>query len=237
MSMSFVRLCALSSVLVAGAGTMAQAAPVDITYATADPAGRNVYFTLHGTESAGRGGPFELTVTPDGGGAPSRFISWCIDLAQYISDGTYHMSSTAPDGSTGGGAIGPQQENLLSQLFDSYLGLAGVNRDNATSFQIAIWEIVYDGASGPLDVSPSSGDFFVRSTGGSNDESIISTANTWLSALDSGSAGIARLVYFTSDTRQDQVSLAPVPLPAGVVLLLSGIGGFVALRRRRKTEI
>ncbi len=213
-------------------GSQANATPVDLTNNGALGPRDSMVTTFEN----GRGGPFDVDVAPDNQPSPvTSFVAWCIDLAQTIGTSTYDYNQSADNGDTGDfGApeISDAEETQLSQLFTqnySALGAFGSSVLN-TAFQMAIWEIIYEDEGNSLDVT--AGDF--AESGGGN-AAARAQANTWLTAL----AGPADYTfdYFLSNRRQDLLAGSydptPVPLPAGLLLMLGGLGAFAVAKRRQ----
>lgn len=156
------------------------------------------------------------------------FQSFCADYFQGVSAGTPYTYtpvavSALPD-------IGSDATKLarIQELFDRFYATAQTNADAAGAFQLAVWELTYDGAGA---TGLTTGNF--TATGGAN----ATIAENWLSTIDDPNAAAPTdsytLVGLYNASAQDQIAvvLSPVPAPAGVVLAL--LGGVVMLARRR----
>jgi hypothetical protein len=167
----------------------------------------------------------------------SSFKSFCADYFQpVIASNTYNYSVVSagdlPD--IGGDAtkLGRVQE-LFNRFYNT--AVAG-NADTGGAFQLALWELLYDGAG---TTGLTTGNF--TATGGAN----VTIANNWLSTIDDPNAASPTdnltLVGLFNATAQDQLTAVPsqvnpIPAPAGVVLV--AIGGLVmAARRRFSTKV
>lgn len=135
-------------------------------------------------------------------------------------------------------SIVPWLVSLYDQFYYEAAGLSGhtFNTDKAVGFQLATWELVYEGQvltdhesgiSGTSDFDVTSGYFKVGT--GTVSSSAVTYANDWLALLspDYGSD----LLGLWINGVQDQF-LYPVPLPAP--LLLAGVGLIGVFAGRKK---
>lgn len=138
------------------------------------------------------------------------------------------------------------QKAAIQSLYDvAYRGVAahlGVKRYSA-GFQLALWEIVYEDSG---TYSLGTGRFRDLASRG-NRTTAFRYANAMLARIprDDTATDTYRLSFFEATPRDSQnlvagfaaphPFLAPVPLPAAGLLLAGGLGGLVALRRRRRT--
>jgi hypothetical protein len=184
--------------------------------------------------------------------------TFCTDILQNApTGGTYrrydvYLPQNAP---IGGGNVAMNDAKAwdLRRLFSNNQGFIGT-ADGAAAFEAAVWEIVYE-TSGTYNVdyhSSSSdgltgtrGNFFVDPTSGTIDESgkytWVTTANTWLGALGTGTPDIG-LRVLASEGYQDfslvvtglgKDSSIPEPVTmAGLMLGIGGLSGYIRRRRR-----
>ncbi len=173
--------------------------------------------------------PKSFTNLPAGGFAMSDgtndFFAWCIDIFDTIKTATYNVQRP--------GQVTDGKEADLNRLFTNNGAVSVSSAVNSAAFQAAIWEIVYetdsvyDLATGNLQVS--------------NNAGVVALAQEWLDNLGTA-AGTYLLTFYESETSQDLVTGVPggggenpppVPLPAGMVLLLTGLGALGVARRNR----
>ncbi len=128
---------------------------------------------------------------------------------------------------------------VVGDLIDPY-GSSDTDKRNAAAFQIAVWEFMHenkiDGSGNPV-YSLYSGRFQMLN----GDSELKTQAEGWITdTVDAtGPAGDVTVWAMTNPCTQDQAvlggSLQVVPLPAAVwggMVLLGGMGGFAAVRRR-----
>ena len=167
------------------------------------------------------------------------FQSFCVELLQNVNTGgTYDYEIVdpsvvpSPNGDLDSG-MSDGQAAMISSLFDQHWDDATDGSSlNAAAFQIAVWEIIYegenvnygDGQAAATGLSTQDGWFTATNNNGATD-----LADQWLAGLFNNGIAAA-LTGFFSETQQDQITI--VPLPAPVALAGLGLLG-VALGRRR----
>lgn len=160
------------------------------------------------------------------------FYSFCADYFQPVNVGeTYTYQSVAFTDLPNVGN-NPLKAGRIQELFDRYYSIA-TDAENGGAFQLALWELLFDGDSATTP-SLSSGDFTA-----SGSASSIGVANSWLATIDDPNADAPteslQLVGLYNGNFQDQITVAnPIPAPAGVVLLVIGAGAMLARRKFAK---
>lgn len=171
-------------------------------------------------------------------------VSWCVDYYHDISLGssyTFNVGTTADmlkDGFT------QSQINSLRGLANNSYGQVN-NRDSSSAFQLAVWAILY--GNGP--VGESSVNSIYTITNGSSfkvsglTKNIADLAFNYLTSLSTPTPNRYQMTYLfdgldcTRNCFQDQLAFtpSPVPLPAALPLMASGIGllGFAARRKKK----
>lgn len=206
-----------------------------------------VKYTIGGTTSTASvtPGPYywHQVGTPLNSNFPANVTTFCVELNQGFPtpSSTYTVDAL---GAKVNAATATAITKLYGNHYDSAWNSTSFGGSAAsTAFQIALWELVYDGPGSTLG----SGNF--RYNGSTTSASTL--AASWLAGLASESTaafttkfGSQQLVWLSNGSKQDQLTLkdspqGAVPAPPSIVLaglaLVSGLSGR-ALRRRKAAD-
>lgn len=212
--------------LVAGLAALpAAAGTVTATFDTVSPS-TVFYYTLNGTNSAVYAGQINWTRT--GGtqtGLPdTSFSTFCVELTQHIQFNQSYTYDVIDLSQASSPVMGEDKAGDIGRLWAKYNPLADDTPNNATAFQMAIWEILHD-----TDYLVGAGNFRAMYP----DAAPAIIAQGWLNDL-SWNGTLPNLLALKSATAQDQVFFVPPPTPEGgnpvaVPLPAAAWGGAVLL--------
>lgn len=163
-------------------------------------------------------------------------ITYCGDLAQYVSSSA-SVFTINPVETLAGGINGPTAtargqavRNIFAAFGTSALSSSASN-DLGTAFQMAVWELLYDG---PTSVSATSGNVrFAKTDGTAISSALLTQFNTIMAAANTFSPATGAYALMSSQ-RQDQLIYIQnlVPTPGSAALM--GLGSLCLLSRRRQ---
>jgi hypothetical protein len=153
-------------------------------------------------------------------GSPIQF--WCAELTQFFSPGaSYVYTESLPNNAT---------FTILGRLFHEAYGAALSDAEHSAAFQLAIWEILYDG-----DLDLLAGGFQVTNNHGHG--ATVTLAQGWLDNLGSFSDNYD-VFLLQNDAHQDFITPGPsgrreTPEPTPLALVGAGLLAMIVASRRR----
>lgn len=185
--------------------------------------GRTISIQHEGANRSVQAGAFSLQY--DEGDGWTDFITFCLQLSEYLSLPKDHerVAGAGYFGSTGNvDALGVLYGNFLTADY------ALKNANTAAAAQAVVWEIVEDGATS-FDLS--AGDFKLFT------QDVLNEAQTLWALIISGDFATAAIDVFAASGTQDLITTAsPVPVPAALPLLLSGLAGLGFASRKQRAR-
>jgi len=176
-------------------------------------------------------GPFNFVVLSDtsGTGLGPTFRSFCGDFFQDVALGQNYTFTPVAFSDLPDVAGNATKIAKIQELYDRFYDVA-TDAEKGAAFQLALWKILYD----PNNDDLSTGNF---TASGPGSPTSIPLAQSWLNMIDDPNVADPAHKYtltgLLSPTSQDQIvpAAAPVPAPAGVVLLVIGAVGLIARRK------
>ena len=257
--LSFVPAMVLAAAAALMGSSRAAADTITLYYDHSPTSGVSLVNITSWGQSSGtnvRSGPYYWSTDGQPINNSNAVAAFCIEIPQGFSasnaDGSpSNNGSTTYTASSLTAVFDAATEKAISQLYAGYFDTAWNSptfngTTQSTAFQLALWEIIYDGANGSLKT----GDFRVFNQNLKDTNTAAGLAKSWLGSLnsapsfDSKYAGY-KLLALTNPKSQDQLILVPppsaVPAPPGAVLAGIGFLGLFGrmgwLRRKTATAV
>jgi hypothetical protein len=233
-----MRSVILATIALAGAASVANADSVNLKF-LGEGYGQNVRVTFYGDSfNAFAGGLIHKFSNPTGSlaGLDGNYTTFCADLAQSVSSSgtTYTLASLS---SMPNGDFQPDMGSARSQeIYNLYAAAAGrqYSADGTwgTAFQIALWEIIYDGTDPNMGDLTSGNVRFKNTDGSALSSAVTSKVSELFGLLKGPNVAQTGLLGLSSYSAQDQI-LQVVPLPPAAWAGLATLGGAFTVRRLR----
>jgi hypothetical protein len=220
-----MRVASFTSIALAcGLALAAEARADNVTFTGFAHGAETVNFSVTSADAAKNASGFVWAggfATVDGA---ASFVSYCVDLYQQIGFGELYPEYGAPG--TSHAFANSRAYTDLGRLY-SVAGVVDTSVGEA-AFQIAVWEIAYETATGPYSLGGGAASF----SGGTADSSgALLQASHWLADLDHGS--VRGVSVIESEFHQDMIT-SSVPEPSTYMLMIAGLLASAEVSRRRK---
>lgn len=220
------KITCIASVIAASLAAAAHADSVPVTYdGVSGNLGGGITVSLSGGYTFANGSSSmglwagQISHTIDG----TATKTYCTELTQWAHSGTYDIVAVADAPSSG--PMGQDKAEAIYRLFNATNGVQDIDTNaEASAFQAAIWEIVYDFDSG-INIQGGNVQF------GGVSNSLFNLYTGY--ATDPQGDITPTVVAYSNDAYQDQLGMQVVPLPGVAAMAGLGLGG-IAVRRRRQ---
>ena len=151
------------------------------------------------------------------------FVSYCVDLGQYLSFNKIYNSSQYAAGDAQP-FFGSKYNDVLKLFSSGYNADTNGSAQKSAGFQIALWEVLYE--TGSYNVANGGISF--------SDSAARNEATAFLNGLSAYNGPSLNLQVLTSGTHQDVAFATPVPEPSAYALMLVSLATVGVVVKRRK---
>lgn len=173
---------------------------------------------------AAQAGGYNTTIS-NAGVLDGSFVSYCVDLGQYLKFNTDYNAGQYAAGDAAS-FFGSRYNDVLKLFSYGYNAVTNGTAEKSAGFQIALWELVYEN-SGSYNVLDGGIRF--------SSSAALDEAAGFLQGAASFNGQSLNLQVLTSDTKQDVAFATPVPEPGAYALMLVSLATVGVMTRRRKT--